>query len=143
LEVATRCGLENTSNPGRESLKEAAKRVFGQAGFEVAFECVGVEATITDAIASIEKGGTMVVVGVFGDKPRVDMGLVQDRELNLHGTLMYKRQDYERAVQLIESGQVVTEPLMSKHFPIEDYLKAYQYIDQQRDKTMKVFIDVA
>ena len=32
---------------------------------------------------------------------------------------------------------------MSKHFPFEAYLDAYHFIDQQGDKTMKVFIDVA
>lgn len=142
LDVARRCGLENTSNPSQESLKEAKARVFGADGFDVALECVGVEATMTAAIENIEKGGTIVVVGVFGEKPRVDLGLVQDRELNLRGTLMYKREDYIKAVELVASGQVCTGPLISKHFPMDDYLQAYQFIDQQRDKTMKVFIDI-
>jgi L-iditol 2-dehydrogenase len=143
LDIASQCGLSNVSNPSRESLKEASRRVFGPDGFDVVFECVGVEPTITAGIEAIEKGGTLVVVGVFGEKPHVDMGLVQDRELNIHGTLMYKRQDYERAVELIESGELCTEPLMSKHFSMQDYLEAYRFIDQQRDKTMKVFIDIA
>lgn len=142
LEIARQCGLKNTSNPSKESLKEASLRVFGKNGFAVALECVGVEATMSAAIENIEKGGTIVVVGVFGEKPRLDMGLVQDRELNLHGTLMYKREDYERAVELLESGQVITKPLMSRHFHMDDYLDAYKFIDAERDKTMKVFIDI-
>ena len=115
----------------------------GKEGFDVVFECVGVEPTITAAVETIGKGGTLIMVGVFGEKPRIDMGLVQDRELNIRGTLMYQRQDYERAVKLIASGGIVTEPLMSKHFPFDAYLDAYRFIDQQGDKTMKVFIDVA
>jgi L-iditol 2-dehydrogenase len=71
------------------------------------------------------------------------MGLVQDRELNIHGTLMYKAEDYRRAVELIASGRVITEPLMSQHFPFDAYLEAYRFIDRQGDRTMKVFIDVA
>ena len=78
---------------------KAAKRAFGADGFEVAFECAGVEATITAAVECIQKGGTIIVVGVFGDKPRVDLGFVQDRELTLRGTLMYKRADYRRAIE--------------------------------------------
>ena len=143
LEIAQQCGLDGTSNAAKENLAEAAGRIFGSDGFDVVFECVGVEDTMTSAIENIQKGGTIVVVGVFGEKPRVDMGLVQDRELNLHGTLMYKRPDYERAVDLINSGAVVTAPLFSKHFSMDDYLEAYHFIDTQRDKTMKVFIDVA
>lgn len=142
LDVARQCGLEHTSNPNTETLKAASARVFGPRGFDVAFECVGVEPTITAAIETIAKGGTLVVVGVFGEKPRVDIGLVQDRELNIRGTLMYKREDYVKAVDLVASGAVQTDPLISKHFPMDDYLEAYRFIDQARDKTMKVFIDI-
>ena len=143
LGIAEQCGLLNTSNAKKEPFKEAVQRVFGTAGFFVAFECVGVEATMTAAIENIQKGGLIMVVGVFGEKPRVDLGLVQDRELNLRGTLMYQRADYERAVELIASGQVISQPLFSKHFPMDDYLAAYEFIEAQGDQTMKVFIDIA
>jgi L-iditol 2-dehydrogenase len=143
LDVAYQCGLENTSNPAIETLKQASERIFGKEGFSIALECVGVEATMTAAVETIQKGGTIIVVGVFGEKPRIDVGLVQDRELNLRGTLMYQRPDYIKAVELIASGDVITEPLMSKHFAFDDYLQAYKFIDQARDKTMKVFIDIA
>jgi L-iditol 2-dehydrogenase len=143
LEIARRCGLSETSNPAQEDLATAARRAFGAQGFDLAFECVGVEATLDAAVANLAKGGTLIVVGVFGDKPRVDLGLVQDRELRIAGTLMYQRPDYEQAVAWIASGDIVTEPLMSEHFAFADYLQAYRYIDQKRDQTMKVFIDVA
>jgi L-iditol 2-dehydrogenase len=142
LKIAQECGLQNISNAQKETLQEAASRIFGGTGFSIALECVGIEATMTAVIEGIAKGGMIIVVGVFGEKPRIDMGLVQDRELNLRGTLMYQRPDYERAVQLIESGDVITEPLMSKHFSFEEYLEAYRFIDQQRDMSMKVFIDI-
>jgi len=143
LEIARRCGLSNTSNPSLESLKTASQRVFGDQGFDLALECVGVEATLTAATENLAKGGTLVVVGVFGEKPRMDMGLVQDRELKVLGTLMYQRPDYEQAVAWIASGDIVTEPLMSEHFPMDRYLDAYRHLDEKRDQTMKVFIDVA
>ncbi len=143
LEIAKQCGLEGTSNAAKENLVDASDRIFGSAGFDVVLECVGVEDTMTAAIENIQKGGTIVVVGVFGEKPRVDMGLVQDRELNLHGTLMYQRPDYERAVEFIDSAAVVTDPLFSKHFSLDDYLDAYSFIEAQGDKSMKVFIDIA
>lgn len=143
LDIARRCGLPNTSNPSREDLQTASRRVFGAQGFDLAFECVGVEATLTAATESLAKGGTLVVVGVFGDKPRMDLGLVQDRELRIVGTLMYQRPDYEQAVSWVASGDIITEPLMSEHFPMDRYLDAYRYIDEKRDQTMKVFIDVA
>ena len=97
---------------------------------------------MADAVDTIEKGGTIMVVGVFGEKPRIDMSIVGDRELNLVGTLMYKHEDYEKAVELIASGEVITDPLVTKHFPLEKYEDAYSYIDEQGDKTLKVIIDL-
>jgi len=142
LQIAEKCGITHISNPKEESLKEASERIFASAGFEMAFECVGIEATMMEVIETIQKGGTIVVVGVFAEKPRIDLGFVQDRELNLIGTLMYQYRDYEKAVELIDNGQVKTEPLYSKHFPFNEYAEAYNFIDAQRDKTMKVFIDL-
>ncbi|MCC6731547.1 MAG: alcohol dehydrogenase catalytic domain-containing protein [Chthonomonadales bacterium] len=142
LEVARRCGVEAVSHAGREPLREAARRVFGSDGVEVAFECAGAEASVGAAISTIGKGGTIVIVAVFGQRPRVDLGLVQDRELSLVGTLMYRHGDYERAIGLIRSDAVATGPLVSAHFAFERYADAYRYIDEHGDRCVKVMVDV-
>lgn len=142
LDIAMRCGITQISNVASESLADASKRVFGEEGFDVAFEAVGVEATMDAAVDTIQKGGTIVVLGVFGEKPRIDMSIVGDRELSIIGTLMYKHEDYQKAVELIASGEIITEPLVTKHFHFEQYPDAYKYIDSQGDKAMKVMIDL-
>ena len=142
LDVATQCGIEAVSNAGAESLADAVARVFGDGGFDVAFECVGAEDTLRQVIDAIDKGGRIVVLGVFGDKPRIDMAVVGEHELSLIGTLMYRQEDYTQAVQWIAEGKIATEPLDSKHFPFERYADAYAFIDAQCDKSMKVFIDM-
>lgn len=142
LGVARECGIGETSNPGAESLSDASLRVFGTDGFDTALECAGSEAAMGAVIAAVNKGGTVMVVGVFGGKPRIDMSVVGDRELKLVGSLMYRRDDWEQAVKLISSGAVVTEPMYSKHFPFAEYAAAYRFVDEQRDRSMKVFIDL-
>jgi len=142
LDVARQCGLARTNLAGSEALGDAARRAFGGDGFDVAFECVGAEAAITPAIEAIQKGGTIVVVGVFGDRPRVNLGLVQDRELTIRGTLMYQREDYRLAIEGIAGGAIITNPLVSRHFRLDEFAAAYRFIDAARDKTVKVMIDV-
>ena len=83
-----------------------------------------------------------MVVAVYGERPKVDMAIVGDRELSLVGTLMYKHEDYEEAVSLIETGIIVTAPLFTGHFAFERYLDAYKFIDDQGDKALKVMIDL-
>jgi L-iditol 2-dehydrogenase len=55
---------------------------------------------------------------------------------------MYKTEDYLTAIDLIQSDKIKLDPLISKHFPFEDYSKAYKYIEQNRDETLKVLIDL-
>ena len=142
LEVARRCGIECTSNASAEGLSAARDRAFGGAGVDVAFECAASASALSDAIETVAKGGTILLVGVFGQQPSVNVGLVQDHELTIRGTLMYRREDYLRAAQAIADGQVLTEPLISRHFPLADYLQAYRYIEESGPESMKVFIDL-
>ena len=142
LEIARKCKVDATSNPKSESLAEAAGKAFGDEGFDVAFEAVGNAAALGSAVEAVNKGGDIVVLGVFGENPRVNMSVVGDRELSLIGTLMYKHEDYEQAVELIAEGKVITEPLVTGHFPFEKYKDAYDFIDAQADKSLKVMIDM-
>jgi len=142
LRIAEKCGIENTIDSSQKKFSDALAEIFGGEEVDVFFECVGSEVTLNQAISHVKKGGKIVVVGVFPSKVQVDMGLVQDRELNLHGTLMYKIEDYYTGIELIEKGKVRTEPLVTKHFPFEHYLKAYQFIDDAKGKTMKIMIDL-
>jgi 2-desacetyl-2-hydroxyethyl bacteriochlorophyllide A dehydrogenase len=142
LQIAKQCNITHVSNARQETLAQASARAFGDEGFDVAFECAGVQPALDAAVATIQKGGTIVVVAVYEHRPTVDMSVVGDRELKLVGTLMYKREDYVRAVELIGSGAVVAAPLESKHFPFAQYADAYRFIDEQGERSMKVFIDL-
>jgi L-iditol 2-dehydrogenase/threonine 3-dehydrogenase len=142
LEIARQVGIDAVSNAKEETLAQASKRVFGDEGFDLAMEAAGSEAAIDQAIQAIGKGGAIVVLGVFGGKPGIDMARVGEHELSVIGTMMYRYEDYVQAVEWIASGKIITEPLDSKHFPLEQYMDAYRYIDEQGDKSMKVFIDL-
>ncbi len=140
LALAGRCGVEQHVNPARADLFQAVRQGFGPDRADLVLECVGVQATVEQAVAVARKGTDVVVVGVFGDKPVVDLGLVQDRELRLVGTLMYQRPDWVKAISLIEERKVDLAPLVTDRFPFPDYQRAYQYIDANRERAMKVMI---
>ncbi len=143
LEKARECGIESVCHLPATSLADAAREAFGADSFDVAFEAVGAERALDDAVQNIQKGGDIVVLGVFGERPRVDMSIVGDRELTLVGTLMYTHEDYEQAVRWIAADAVKTLPLVTRHVGFEQYPEAYRYIEEQGDKTLKVMIDVA
>jgi L-iditol 2-dehydrogenase len=142
LELATRCGLPRGVNPAQVDLGEEIRRRFGESKADLILECVGAQKTIESAVSVARKGTDIVVVGVYGDRPVVDMGLVQDRELRLIGTLMYQEPDWRQAIALVDARKVNLDPLVTDRYPFERYLDAYHYIDANREKAMKVMIAV-
>ncbi len=140
LNKANECGLDLAVNPNEEDLNEAILNNFGPSRADLILECVGVQPTITQAVECARKGTTIVIVGVFGEKPVVDIGLVQDRELSLVGTLMYQQVDYERAIELVAGGKMSLDPMITDYFPFEKYLDAYHKIEAAQGNIMKVMI---
>jgi L-iditol 2-dehydrogenase len=140
LGLAAECGADYMVDASREKLSDAVAAHFGADKADLILECVGAEPTIGQAVDAARKGSTVVVVGVFGKKPLVDLGLVQDRELSLVGTLMYRREDYDQAIELAASGRMSLDRLVTNSFRLEDYLEAYRYIEKTGEKAMKVMI---
>lgn len=142
LEKAKACGIDHVVNTALQDLDKAVSEHFGADRADLILECVGVQDTVTQAIDVARKGTTIVIVGVFGDKPVVDLGLVQDRELSLVGTLMYQRPDYETAIELVEQNKMRLDELITHRFGFDNYLDAYHAIEASNGEYMKVMIEV-
>jgi L-iditol 2-dehydrogenase len=142
LDKARRCGLAYAVNPRTQDLAGAISEYFGPDKADLIMECVGVEDTITQAIANARKGTTIVVVGVFGQKAPVDLATVQNNELSLIGTLMYQKADYERAIELVANGAIQLGELITHRFPFDRYPEAYHAIDASQGRYMKVMVEL-
>ena len=140
LSKARECGIERTLNVAREPLDGKIAELFGDEGYQVAFECAGVESSVRSLMATVEKGGDVVIVGVHAKDPAVSMFHLGEHELNLIGSMMYRHEDYLKAVEEISAGRIRLAPLVSNRFPLEKYREAYEFIDANRETCMKVLI---
>lgn len=142
LALARECGADVTVNTARESFGDAMVAAFGPDKADVIYDCAGNDITINDAIRCARKGSTIILVAVFGKMATCDLAVLNDHELDLNTTMMYRHEDYVEAISLVSAGKIQLKPLMSKHFAFRDYKAAYEYIDNNRETTMKVLIDV-
>jgi L-iditol 2-dehydrogenase len=140
LELAAACGLPCALDFARPDFASALSQACGGEPIDLFIECVGAGQTLDCAVQNVKKGGTIVVVGVYSARVPVDMGLVQDREIDIRGSLMYKIEDYLAAIDLIRAGKIETGSFITHTFPFEDYPKAYQFIDQAGGRNLKVMI---
>jgi L-iditol 2-dehydrogenase len=143
LSLAQSLGAKHTLNVDQTPLKDFCRETYGAAlAFDVALECVGVAGTVRDGIATLKKGGAMVVAGVFPSAVPVELGLVQDRELKLFGSLMYQMNDFEAARDLIASGQAPVERLITHRYPLDQVPMAMRYIEDQPERNVKTMIHI-
>ncbi len=141
LQKAKDVGLV-TVNPLEKPLRDAIFDEFGPDGADVIFECIGNGRTLNEAVEIARKGSTVIVMGVVADPYPINMGFVQDHELSLIGTAMYRKEDWLEAIELVSAGRIRLDALITHHIPFDDYEKAYRLIDQEKDKAMKVIIDL-
>lgn len=142
LRIAKECGIEGTANVKETSFEESVRSFFGDEGFQVGFEAAGVQSSLDVLMQYVEKGGDVVILGVYSQNPVVNMFYLGEHELNVFGSMMYRQEDYETAADMIASGKIITRPLVTRSFPFEQYLEAYHFIEHEGDRTMKVMIDL-
>lgn len=142
LEKAKECGADVCVNTRKEDFAQAFVQCFGPDKADVIYDCAGNNVTMGQAIANARKDSTIILVAVFATRGDIDLAVLNDHELDLNTSMMYRNEDYLAAIELVNQGKVQLKPLISKHFAFQDYLKAYQYIDENRETTMKVIINV-
>jgi threonine dehydrogenase-like Zn-dependent dehydrogenase len=92
---------------------------------------------VAQAVELVEKGGTVVVLGVAAGPTVVPLHLVQDRELRVLGSLMYVWEDVEQAIELLASGAVPAGELVTATFPVDGAGEAFAVAsDRQQVKVL-------
>lgn len=128
--VATLAGLERD----RDRLDIAARlgidtRVIGSDPIELDFdavcECSGAESGARMAMDAVRKGGRYVQVGIFGHPVSLDIDQVLYKELTYTSGNASTPVSWERAIRLLESGQVVVDPLVTDVVPLAAWENAF------------------
>jgi len=143
LNLAKECGIDIVLDVSKYDLSEETVKEFGADRADLILECIGFQATINNAINNARKGSNIIVVGVYPEEVGVNMGFIQDRELRLIGTLMYREEDYLDAINLIANKKVKADKLITDYFEFKDYDLAYKHIEERKNKVMKVMIKLA
>jgi (R,R)-butanediol dehydrogenase/meso-butanediol dehydrogenase/diacetyl reductase len=118
IKLLNELGFE-TVNPKEEDLVAFVQNETSGAGADVVFE-------VTSSVAGAElmtqlprTRGRIVIVGIFSKPAPVDLHRFFWRELRLIGTRVYEEEDFEKAIQLADSGNLPLSRIITGVYPLE------------------------
>ncbi|MCU1497723.1 MAG: Zinc-binding alcohol dehydrogenase [Acidimicrobiales bacterium] len=93
-------------------------------GVDLVVDCVGSEASLTQALQVVAPGGEVLVVGMPGHTT-LDLTSLWHRETAIRGCYAYTRPDFDRAVSLVADAGL--ERLLSATYPLARYTEAIEH----------------
>ena len=117
LDMLKRFGFE-TVGPDKDVVRFANEWTGGD-GVDVAFEVTGNPAAARVMTDAVRVWGTVSIVAIHSAPMPVNLYQMFARELHMHGSRLYAREDWEEAIRLAGSGAVPVGPLVSRKIPLE------------------------
>lgn len=138
-DIALSIGVDYVIDPLKSNLSDEIRRITGRDGVDKVIECVGNKSAARDAISSADLGGTVLFFSVPKTDATIELPLfdVYKKELKIIGS-MINPDTYQRAVNLINSGRIILEPLITHTYPKEKLEEAIRM--QMSAESIKVVV---
>jgi len=104
-----------------------SKSVLPPAGVPVVVEATGSPRGLEEAFRLVEPRGTVVMKSTYHAPAPFDAGKLVVDEITLLGS---RCGNFSAALELLQRGQINVQPLLSKVFPLEQGLKAFEYAER-------------
>ncbi|MEH7120791.1 alcohol dehydrogenase catalytic domain-containing protein [Neobacillus vireti] len=140
LEIAKKLGVNSFINTTEE---DAVCRILEETdgeGVDVVFIAVGIESVLNDSLKMVKRGGKVSEVALFERQPQIDISYIQNKEIQLIGSNMYVREDFEIAKEAIADNFFDTSLLISKVVPVEEVKKAIKIVDEKLENVIKILL---
>ncbi|MBO7710726.1 MAG: alcohol dehydrogenase catalytic domain-containing protein [Lachnospiraceae bacterium] len=109
---------------------------------DVVYECIGSGATLDQAIRISKPGGRLMIMGVFGKKPVIDMNTLQEAERVLY-TSQAHVDEIATALQYIREGRINADELITREVTLDTLVEdGFEYLIAHGPEQIKVLIRI-
>ena len=125
--VALELGADLVVDPTKEDLPAIVDRETNGQGMDVIVLAIGVPALVNSTLKLCKRGGTVNLFAGFAGtgESTVEVNTIHYNEINVNGSTAYKLEDYLAAAEMIKSGKIDADKIVTHRFKIEDFQKAY------------------
>lgn len=140
LQLARELGATETIKSDAVDVAAEVSRMTGGRGADHAFEVVGFAPTFNLAVASLRRGGSIVLVGNLSPKIELPLQVIVNREITLHGSCA-SAGEYPLCLDLIAKGIIKVDPMIAAVAPLQDGADWFKRLSSKEgSNTMKVIL---
>jgi L-iditol 2-dehydrogenase len=140
LAFAERLGATTTLNPRRDDISGSVHDLTEGRGADIAFEAVGMTATVKTAVENVRKGSTVTLIGNLAPWVELPLQWVVTRQIRLQGSCGI-RGEYPAALGMIEKGLINVDILISATAPLADGAEWFHRLSEPGNDLMKVILN--
>jgi L-iditol 2-dehydrogenase len=140
LDYAKECGIDECINTKDKNLKEVIIERFGKNRADIIIDCAATSFTFKSILEAARQRSEIIITGNYKEPVEFSVPLVQRQEITILGHMMYVREDFRIAIELLSQGKIVTSKTVTKIFPFNEYEQAFKYADEHAEQIMKLMI---
>lgn len=140
--LAVKLGADYVLDPDRQDVIRCIKDLTHGVGVDIAFECVGVQETLSSAIEITRKAGTVVVAGIFSGTFHGNVAFNQlvSGEKQIIGSIS-SRDDFHYAMALVADGRLQVEELITDRIALSDIVSdGFEALLTSKHKHIKILV---
>lgn len=107
-----------------ENLRELVTELSDQNGADLIFECAGHPSSALEMSSLVRSRGVIVNLGVFKKPVPIDMQAINFKEIEIRGSRVYERKDFETAIGL--AMQLPLERIVTHAYSLQDVGAAFE-----------------
>jgi threonine dehydrogenase-like Zn-dependent dehydrogenase len=140
LHKALELGASRAIHNRREDALEVILAGTGGAGVDYAYEAVGRELTLVQALQSLRKGGAATLLGIFEESPAcLPVNLFVQKEISLLGSQGYNW-DFQDALILLAQRRLDLKPLITHRVTLEELQSGFETLLDPAGQAVKVVV---
>ncbi|MFF2852003.1 alcohol dehydrogenase catalytic domain-containing protein [Streptomyces sp. NPDC058001] len=132
-------GVTEAFDPGESDVRREVFVRTGRVGPDVVIDATGVPRLAAQAVATVRRGGRVVLAGVGHGTVAFDMGQLVFYERAVLGTLGYHH-DIPRVIGLMSAGRLDASSLITGRFSLSDGAGVFEALAADRASHLKVLL---
>lgn len=140
-QLARECGADCILDPSETEVIAAIRAQTGGSGADVSFECVGHRETAPLAVDAVRNNGKVIIVGIFEEPSFFNFFSLSGTDKTVIGTLAYTIDDFQGVANLLASGQLRAQPLITGRITLDEIItRGFDELVHNKDENIKIIV---